>query len=115
MAISEFEEKRCERELQKFMEIRRPPPHIRNELDFGYRINNQSVAIFEIRADWQNPENKLEIPIAKTTYVKTQKHWRIYWQRRDLKWHSYQPAPVVEFFEEFLAIVHEDANGCFFG
>ena len=115
MAISEFEEKRCERELQKFMDVRRPPAHIRNEVDLRYRIKNQSVEIFEVRPEWRNPENKIEIPIAKTTYVKAQKHWKIYWQRQDLKWHSYQPVPTVDLFEEFLAVVHEDANACFFG
>ena len=115
MAISEFEIKRCERELEKFMAARRPPTHVRNELDFGYRIENQSVELFEIRPEWRNPKNMMHIPFAKTTYVKAQKVWKVYWQRQDLKWHSYAPMPEVKYFEEFLAIVSEDANGCFFG
>ena len=115
MAISEFEIKRCERELEKFMAVRRPPPHVRNELDLGYRIEDQSVLLFEIRPEWRNPENIMHIPIAKTTYVKTKKVWKVYWQRQDLKWHSYQPMPEVRHFEEFLSIVSEDVHGCFFG
>lgn len=115
MAISEFEEKRCEREIKKFMDIKRPPPHIRNQLDFGYRIVNQSVELFEVRPEWRNPESKIEIPFAKATYVKKHKHWKIYWQRKDLKWHAYGPVPEVEFFEEFLEVVAEDEHGCFFG
>ena len=115
MAISEFEEKRCEREIQKFMETRRPPPHVRQQLDFGYRIHNQSVELFEIRPEWRNPENTMEIPFAKATYVKKQKHWKIYWQCQDLKWHAYDPMPEVEYFEDFLAIVAEDEHACFFG
>jgi hypothetical protein len=59
MAISEFEVKRCERELEKFLVAKRPPAHVRNQLDFGYRIENQSVELVEIRPDWQNPDNKL--------------------------------------------------------
>ncbi len=51
MAISEFEIKRCKRELDKFMEAKRPPVHIRKELDFGYNIENQSVELFEIRPE----------------------------------------------------------------
>ncbi|MCB1667127.1 MAG: DUF3024 domain-containing protein [Porticoccaceae bacterium] len=115
MAISEFEEKRCEREVKKFMEAKRPPPHVRNQLDFGYRIENQSVEMFEIRPEWGNPEKIMQIPFAKATYVKKAKIWKIYWQRQDLKWHSYQPVPEVEFLEDFLAVVSEDKHGCFFG
>ncbi len=115
MAISEFEIKRCEKEVEKFLSAKRPPAYIRNELDFSYRIENQSVELFEIRPNWRNPEEKIEIPIAKATYVKKGKHWKIYWQRRDLKWHSYAPVPSVQFFEEFLSVVSEDANACFFG
>jgi hypothetical protein len=115
MAISEFEVKRCEREIEKFLVDNRPPTHIRNEVDFGYRIENQSVELFEIRPEWNNPQNKIEIPFAKASFVKKEKLWKIYWQRQDLKWHSYKPAPNVQYFEEFLSIVSEDANACFFG
>ncbi len=115
MAISEFEVKRVERELEKFLAAKRPPPHIRKQLDFGYRIENQSVELFEIRPEWRNPENTIELPFAKATFVKKQKLWKIYWQRQDLKWYSYEPAPSVQYFEEFLSIVGEDANACFFG
>ncbi len=115
MTISEFEIKRCERELEKFMADKRPPAHIRNELDFGYRIEDQSVVLFEIRPEWRNPENKIEMPIAKTTYVKSKKVWKVFWQRADLKWYSYEPNPTVKYFEEFLSLVGEDKHACFFG
>ena len=115
MAISEFEIKRCERELEKFLEAKRPPAHIRNQLDFGYRIENQSVELYEIRPECKNPESKMGSPFAKATYVKKEKRWKIYCQRQDLKWHSYRPAPTVQYFEEFLSIVSEDTNACFFG
>ncbi|TBR41983.1 DUF3024 domain-containing protein [Marinomonas agarivorans] len=114
MAISEFEIKRCERKLEEFMAAERPPMHIRKELDFGYSIENQSIELFEIRPEWQNPENVIHIPVAKATYVKSKKVWKIYWQRQDLKWHRYAPCPEVKYFEDFLAIVREDANACFF-
>lgn len=115
MAISEFETKRCERELEKFLAKHRPAPNIRNELDLGYSIENQSVEIYEIRPEWNNPKNIMRLPIAKTTYVKTEKVWKIYWQRQDLKWHSYKPAPQVRYFEEFLNVVSEDKHACFWG
>jgi hypothetical protein len=91
MAFSELELKRCERDLAHFLERRRPPPHIRPQLDLGYRIKGQSVEIFEIRPDWRNPAEKTETPVAKATFVRTRDSWRIYWMRRDLKWHGYEP------------------------
>jgi len=115
MAISEFEIKRCEKEIQKFLEKRRPPVYLRNKLDFGYSIDDQSVELFEMRPQWDDPSQNIEIPFAKATYVKKEKLWKIYWQRKDLKWHTYSPTPTVKYFEEFLAIVNEDAMGCFFG
>jgi len=52
---------------------------------------------------------------AKTTYVKKTGKWKVYWQRADLKWHSYQPTPEVDNLEEFLALVDRDEHGCFKG
>jgi hypothetical protein len=115
MAFSEFEIKRREKAIEKFMAKHRPPAHIRNKLDFGSRIENQSVEIFEIRPQWNNPSNKMEAAVAKALYVKTQNHWKIFWQRSDLKWHSYEPLPTVTRLEDFLKAVGEDQYHCFFG
>jgi hypothetical protein len=115
MAISEFEIKRCEKLVGQYVESRRPPTHIRNELDLSFRINGQSVEIFEIRPAWQRPGVKMESPVAKATYVKAQKIWKVYWQRADLKWHRYDPDPEVKTIEEFLVVVEKDEFGCFYG
>ena len=115
MALSEFEIKRCEKLVGQYVESRRPPAHIRNDLDFAFRIKGQSVEIYEIRPAWREPGVKIESPVAKTTYVKTQQIWKIYWMRADMKWHSYQPNPDVKSIEEFLEIVERDEYGCFYG
>lgn len=115
MAVSEFEIKRMEKVMEAYLEKIRPPVHIRNELDIAYRIENQSVELFEIRPAFQKPDQKIEHAIAKATYVKRAKEWRLYWMRADLKWHRYEPAPEVSSLEEFLQIIEQDANGCFFG
>ena len=115
MALSEFETKKIEKEVRAFVEERRPPPHIRPELDLGYRVKGQSVEIFEVRPRWRHPTEKIEHPVAKATYVKTQRIWKIYWQRADLKWHGYEPNPQVETLAEFLAVVDRDEYACFFG
>ena len=97
------------------MEKHRPEPHIRPKLDFGYRIKGQSVELFEIRPYWRDPKEKIENPIAKATFVRTTATWRVFWQRADLKWHSYDPTPQVGTIEKFLEIVAEDKHACFFG
>jgi hypothetical protein len=53
--------------------------------------------------------------VAKATYLKTRGIWRVFWQRRNLKWHSYEPRPKVKSVAEFASLVSEDAHACFFG
>lgn len=115
MAFTEIDLRRIEKDLGPFMEKRRPPPHIRPELDLRYRISGQSLEIYEVRPDWQNPKAIMENPIAKATYVKTQDVWKVFWQRADLKWHRYDPLPMVERLAAFLKEVDRDPYGCFFG
>ncbi|HKJ04341.1 MAG TPA: DUF3024 domain-containing protein [Geopsychrobacteraceae bacterium] len=115
MAISEFETKRYEKIVGQYVEKRRPEPHIRNQVDLSFRIENQSVIIFEIRELWDQPGKKIESPIAKATYVKKTNSWKLYWQRADLKWHGYEPTPEVKKIEDFLAVVEKDEYCCFWG
>ena len=115
MALSEFETKRVEKAVLTFFERRRPPPHVRHELDIGYRITGQSLELFEIRPRWNNPKERMERPFAKATFVKTTDTWKVFWRRADLKWHGYEPASQVDSVEQFLTVVDEDKYACFFG
>lgn len=115
MAFTEIERQRCERAIGGFLERRRPPAHIRDEVDLAYRLDGHSVEIFEIRPNWRDRAKKMETPVAKATFVRTKNHWRVYWMRRDLKWHQYEPAPEVGTLEAFLDLVDRDENCCFFG
>ncbi|VAW47355.1 hypothetical protein MNBD_GAMMA04-1610 [hydrothermal vent metagenome] len=115
MAISEFEIKRVESIISKFVESRRPPAHVRDQVDLDFRISDQSVEIFEIGPLWNDPSVKSESPIAKATYVKSRKVWNIYWMMSDLKWHKYSPNPDVKLLEDFVKTVNEDKNACFWG
>lgn len=115
MTLSGIETKTIEKAIAAFMEKRRPAISIRSKLDLGYRISGQSLELFEIRPKWDKPEIVLEHAFAKTTYVRTQKVWKIFWMRADLKWHSYEPVPEVNSVEKFLAVVDRDEYSCFFG
>lgn len=96
-------------------ERRRPPPHIRAELDLAFRMQGQSVEIFEVRPRWENKSTVLEHPVAKATFSKIKGNWRVFWRRADLKLHSYKPAAQVASIVDFLALVERDDHGCFFG
>jgi hypothetical protein len=115
MAISEFEIKRYEKIVGQYIEKRRPPAHVRSQVDLAFRIEGQSVIIFEIREIWNQQDKKVESPIAKATFVKKTNLWKLYWQRADLKWHRYEPTPETKTIEEFLAVVENDEYCCFWG
>ncbi|BCS94407.1 hypothetical protein DSLASN_00390 [Desulfoluna limicola] len=115
MALTEFEIKRIEKLVGQFIEKKRPAPHLRDQVDLAFRMDRQSVVIYEIRAKWDDPATKIESPIAKTTYTKTTKAWKLFWMRADSKWHGYKPFPTSPSLEEVLDVINEDTHCCFWG
>lgn len=115
MAFTKKQTADIEAAMADFLTRRRPPEEIRDKLDLAWRIEGQSVVIFSIRPFWRDESRKIEEPVAKATYVRSVNRWKIYWMRADLKWHAYPPHPEAVFFDEFLAVVDEDENGCFWG
>jgi hypothetical protein len=101
--------------LENFLDKRRPPEEMRSQLDLSYKIENQSVTIYEIRPGWDKPNEIIETPVAKITWVKARELWKLFWMRGDLKWHSYKPKPTVKTMLEFVKTVDEDKYGCFWG
>src|SRR5213079_3369603 len=57
----------------------------------------------------------MEHPVAKATFVRSKNRWRIFWMRRDLKWHGYEPNLEVQSLKAFLNVVDRDEYCCFFG
>ena len=114
MAISEFETRRCEKLAKQFVENIRPPAHVRHEVDYGFRVIDQSVELYVVRPHWQSHQ-LIETPFAKATYQKDKRIWKIYWQRADQKWHPYVPTRHVDALEDFFAVVRADEHACFFG
>jgi len=93
----------------------RPPENLRDQVDIVYKIDKQSVIIYEIRPRWNNPKEFTEAGVAKTTFVKAKQQWNVFWMRADLKWHTYQPKPSVKTFSEFVDLVEKDRHHCFWG
>lgn len=46
--------------MEAFLERKRPPEHIRPKLDIGYKIEDQSIIIYEIRQFWNGCECLME-------------------------------------------------------
>ncbi|GAA4415679.1 hypothetical protein GCM10023187_46380 [Nibrella viscosa] len=101
--------------MENYIERIRPSQSIRDQLDIGYRIDNQSIILFEIRPSFMNPAVKLELDYAKTTFVKSENKWKVYWMRGNLKWTLYEPKPKVSNLKRFLELVDEDKYHCFKG
>jgi hypothetical protein len=115
MAIPEAEMRACLKAAGEFIEKIRPPIEVREQLDFRADIKGSEVVIAEVRPSFQNKHEKREHPVAKAKWIGTQKVWRLFWLRADLKWHAYEPLPEARSISALLEEVRRDPHGCFFG
>lgn len=111
MSIPDINEKR----IADYIQAKRLPLEVRDQLDFGYSFKNNEVIIFEIRPDWNDESQKTEYPLARCKYVKTQEIWKIYWMRASGKWYLYEPHPKVADIESFIKIIETDEHCSFWG
>jgi len=113
--MNDTERKRIEKVIAAFVAKRRPPIHLRDQVDLSFRFDGRSVEIFEVRPRWDDLTKKVEEAVAKARYLNSRDSWLVYWQRADLKWHKYAPVPEVSTIDAFLRLVDEDEYACFFG
>lgn len=102
-------------EIENYLSYIRPEEEIRNEVDIAYKIEKQSVIIYDIRPSWTDKSKKIETEIAKATFVKKENHWKVYWQKSDQKWHAYKPNPIVPNLLDFIRLIEKDEHYCFWG
>lgn len=115
MAFTSEEKQKIKTKIQAFLDRKRPEENIRHKIDLGCDIKGQSVLIYEIRSHPVHPEEKIYPAIAKATFNKSRKVWKIYWQRANMKWEVYPPRPMVDDLDLFFKEVEEDRAGCFYG
>lgn len=115
MAFTEEELDKWEPIINSYIENNRPPEELRSQVDIAYAVDGQSFIIYSLRPKWDRPEEKIKIPVAKATWVRSHKEWKIYWQRSDLNWHIYEPLPVVDSLGKFILELKADPNACFWG
>jgi Protein of unknown function (DUF3024) len=101
--------------MEAYLMHSRPPEEIRNQIDLGYKVEEQSVIVFEIVPNWRNPIEKMEHNVAKATYIKKDNNWKIFWFKSDMKWHNYNPIPKVPNLKTFVKVINDDEHNCFWG
>ena len=104
-----------EAQIKQFIEAKRPPIEVRDELNIGYSYINNTLEIFEIRPRWNNPDEIMHSPLAKAMFIKSQKLWKLYWMRASGKWVAYEPEPEIKSVEQLLKVIEVDQYGCFWG
>jgi hypothetical protein len=101
--------------LYKYLEVIRPPVHIRSKLDVGYDYDGSTIEFYEIRPDWVTPTIIRHHPYAKIRFIKAKNCWKLYWKRASGKWNEYEPFLQSEHLQELLDCIDEDKLGCFKG
>ncbi len=90
-------------------------PEYKDELSIEYRIDRHEVVISERRPAYNQPNETVEIPVAKFKYFRTKHEWRLLWMRSDLKWHSYKLSSSSVSLSDLVTEVKSDPYGCFWG
>ena len=104
-----------ENQIRKYIEHKRPPIEIRDQLDIDYSYKNNTLEIFEIRPRFDNKKIYHNISIAKAKFVKSQNCWKIYWMRASGKWVGYDPISNIFSISDVLKEIEDDRHGCFWG
>ena len=114
MAFSEFELKRIDKTVGALCRRVSRPEHA-DKLRFVYEIDGHAVSIYEERPPWDGVGEWTRMGVAKFRYTRTRGSWTLYWMRRDLKWHEYDPDAMPADLESLVGLVDEDRYGAFFG
>lgn len=101
--------------LSRWLEEKRPPVELRDEVDLQYTIKDQNIILDEICHSFTAPPEKLMIPFAKITFVNSKNEWKPYWLLESGKWELYVPDKHINTLEEILKEISADPYGCFFG
>jgi hypothetical protein len=114
MAFTEIELKYIKNTVGKMCQ-KRSPEQFRDKLRYVYGVKGHDVVVSEERPRWDNPQEWSTLPVAKFKYVRTEGVWKLYWMRRDLKWHLYEMPPRAKTLEALVKEVYSDPHGAFFG
>ena len=102
--------------IKNYVESLRPEDlEIRKQVDIGYAYKANIVSLYQIRPQWDKPEEKQHLEFARIKYFKTTKIWKLYWMRASGKWELYKPFEESTHLSEVIEVIKKDKHHCFFG
>lgn len=101
--------------MKKFLVVVRPPEEDRDELDIAYKIEGQSIIIFELRPQWNKPKTITQYPFAMATYIKAENLWKVFYMSENSNWEVYKQKASVSSIKEFTKLIEDDKYQYFFG
>ncbi|MCX5832976.1 MAG: DUF3024 domain-containing protein [Deltaproteobacteria bacterium] len=113
MALSEFTRKLVETRLAWFCR-EKIPLHYRSRIRLGFKIEEDSVTIFEQRATFTDPGQWVGLDVAQFRWNEREKTWSLYYRNRDSKWRAYYLNPKAD-FEILPREMDEDPVEVFWG
>jgi hypothetical protein len=114
VALTEMQKAQVHKVLTAYC-AKRVPAAARSEVRVGYRVDGNTVILYEERPAFRPPHDWKETAVAKFRYAGTQGEWRLYCQHRDLRWHAYQARPASSSFAKLLDEIDADPSGIFWG
>jgi len=114
MPFSELELKRIDRTVGELCRRSTHSEHA-DQLRFECEIDGHIVSVWEVRPPWDGVGEQTRMGVARFRYFRSRGVWIVYWMRRDLKWHRYDPAPSTPDLAALVAIVEADEYRAFFG
>jgi hypothetical protein len=114
MAFTELELKRIDKTVGGLCRRSSPAEHA-DQLRVVYAIDGHSVSMWEERPPWRGPGEWTRMGVARFRYFRSRDEWVLYWMRRDLKWHIYDPETSKRDLRTLVRVVEVDHYGAFFG
>jgi hypothetical protein len=114
MSFNELELKRIDRTVGELCRCKTRPQYA-DQLRFECEIDGHTLSIWEVRPPWDGVGDPTRMGVARFRFFRSRGMWLLYWMRRDLKWHRYDPARSTPDLAALVAIVESDEYGAFFG
>jgi hypothetical protein len=91
------------------------PPHVRDQIQVSYKIQNDTITIYESRPHWQKPDVWTERTIAQFRYNTKDKLWTLYNSDRNNRWHKHPATGPAATLDPLLEKLDNDPAGIFWG
>ena len=114
MSFSELELKRIDRTVCELCRRGSPPEHA-DQLRTVYEVEGHGVSVYEERPPWRGEGEWTRLGVARFRFYRSRGEWQLYWMRKDVRWHRYNPDDMPTDLASLVAVVEADEYGAFFG